>query len=251
MKPEDYFNWTPERLEKLRTMWPDPAFPTYVHIADAIGCPDADCVRKKGLREGLTAAARKQARDEATKAYLEVGPTAFRMPKKRIATSQWTDDLVRDLIKAWYDPSYADAGEIARKALPKGLFSRMAVKSKAERLGLGTRNVGLSNRGHKALSVILPLTREPDVTVVQTDSVLDLPPVMMPIGNPNRPLQKSSPPPRGKCNWPIGVPGHKQFRFCGKKSCRVTKNTSPQTTKLSSYCSDHHSLAYLPQAKRG
>lgn len=60
------------------------------------------------------------------------------------------------------------------------------------------------------------------------------------VKRPAKPYPEGLDSPRSarECSWPIGDPGHPDFRFCG----------DPVAVK--SYCADHAAIAYVPAKKR-
>lgn len=127
----------------------------------------------------------------------------------------WTDEKVGELRRLW-DTGYS-ASAIGRQI---GL-SKNAVIGKAHRLGLKPRPSPIKRR-LPTPALATPLTR-PEPT-----------PEPAPMPMPPAPQERANGP---SCNWPIGDPGEKEFRFCGRPSIPGKP-----------YCAEHCAKAYISRS---
>ncbi|MBV44273.1 MAG: GcrA cell cycle regulator [Rhodobiaceae bacterium] len=143
----------------------------------------------------------------------------------------WTEDRVEVLKRLWSDG--LSASQIAREL---GDVTRNAVIGKVHRLGLAGRasptrpKSRLRHRDPTEYSS--SYSSDPGSRIGDGIEPLVLPePAVSENGDPINILTLNE----KVCKWPIGEPGDKDFRFCGRKK-----------SGGSSYCAEHTQLAYQP-----
>ncbi len=149
----------------------------------------------------------------------------------------WTDDRVEKLKKLWSEG--LSASQIAKEL---GGVTRNAVIGKVHRLGLSGRATPSrpQRRTVSTASRPRPAIRPAEKSFVKRVAKprAEAPPVEaqpLPNGDFATVLTLSD----HVCKWPIGDPGEKGFRFCGRRP----KPGHP-------YCEAHAELAYQPSRRR-
>ena len=150
----------------------------------------------------------------------------------------WTDERVETLKKLWAEG--LSASQIAKEL---GGVTRNAVIGKVHRLGLS----GRATPSRPPARVSTPRPR-PAARPARPATFVDR--VVASRTEPTKPAIEAEPLPNGEfatvltlsnhiCKWPIGDPGDKDFRFCGRK-------TMPGIP----YCDKHACMAYQPAKRR-